>query len=197
MNKSLVLLIFLMLITSCHKNTQTKKEADTFQSAQWQLIPELSKLSFLSTKNKTFTEEHTLQFSRGEINSDYGFMAVLDLDSVDTLIPIRDERLRNILFNTKEFPEAKISTTIPNDFALNQAIELPFRLELHGHSKTMTAIVMVQMADEQLVVINYEPIAINTKDFGMDDAINQLTQIAGLQSIDYTALVDFKLVFEK
>ncbi len=196
MARSLLIIVSLLLV-GCQSRLQVTQSRDSFLNHEWKLIAAASSLTFLSTKNKTHTEEHKLQFSKGRIDSNNSFVVIIDLNTVDTLIPIRDERMRKILFNTEKYPSAHVTTLIPNDLELDQMTELSFKLDLHGFSQTMNAKLMPQMVDGQLVVINYEPIAINTKNFGMDDGINQLTKIAGLQSIDYTALVDFKLTFEK
>lgn len=196
MNKTIAFLLLITLLTSCNQHHEQIRN-NTLQSVQWNLMTAESNLSFITVKNKTITEEHKLQFYQGEINPTNNLHISIDLNSIDTLIPIRDKRLRDILFKTEDYPHAKISTLVPQDLSLNQAIELPFDLDLHGKTKSMNATVMAQMADGKLVVVNFEPIAVNAKDFGMDDAINQLTKIAGLQSINYSVLVDFKLVFEK
>ncbi|MCF6320053.1 MAG: YceI family protein [Proteobacteria bacterium] len=183
----------LLVLTACQKQTiKTKK------SQVWQLNTELSSLSFVTTKNKIFTEEHSLKFQQGVIDGKLAFMASVDLNSVATLIPIRDQRLRDILFETEQFPIASISTLIPQNLNLsvNQNVVLPFVLDLHGTKKSFAAEVVIQMVNNQLVVVNFEPILVNAKDFAMDAAINKLTKIAGLQSIDYAVLVDFKLTFE-
>lgn len=166
------------------------------ESEPWTVNSQLSQLSFVTTKNHTITEEHTIQFKSGTYDKQ-SFEAQLDLNSVDTQIPIRDERLRNILFETNEYPLATITSTLPNDLPMNQPITLPFDLNLHGHKLTMNAEVIIQSVNEQLVVTSFEPVEVNAKDFALDSAINKLTQIAGLKSINYDISVDFKLTFEK
>ena len=166
------------------------------ESEPWTVNSQLSQLSFVTTKNHTITEEHTIQFKSGTYDKQ-SFEAQLDLNSVDTQIPIRDERLRNILFETNEYPLATITSTLPNDLPMNQPLTLPFDLNLHGHKLTMNAEVIIQSVNEQLVVTSFEPVEVNAKDFALDSAINRLTQIAGLKSINYDISVDFKLTFEK
>lgn len=195
--KTLTLILCLFSLVACQKQSNKPAVDKTFMGHQWQLVTDSSTLTFVSTKNKTITEEHKLQFSQGSIDSNSDMVLAVDLNSVDTMIPIRDERMRNILFKTDQYPTATVSTSIPTGIELNQMVELPFTLNLHGQTRTMKGQVMAQMVDGRLVVVNYEPIAINTKDFGMDGGINQLTKIAGLLSIDYASLVDFKLTFEK
>ncbi len=186
---------FLLFLTACSNQTiKTEKP----ENKNWQLNTELSTLSFVTTKNKTFAEEHSLKFKQGNLHEQHVFNAIIDLNSIDTLIPIRDQRLRDVLFETKQFPTASIDTLIPRslDLNINQNITLPFALNLHGIEKSFTTEVVIQMVNNQLVVTNYNPVLISAKDFGLDDAVNQLTKVASLQSINYGVSVDFKLIFE-
>ncbi len=194
MFKSIKLSLLIFCLVACQQ--QQKPGSKTIENTDWQLITEQSTLSFLSTKNKVAVEEHSIQFKSGQI-SKQKLDLLLDLNSVDTLIPIRDERLRSILFETETYPTASISQQLPNQWLMDQPYTVSFQLDLHGHQKTFNTQVIIQEVKGQMVVVNFEPIMINAKDFNMDDAINQLTKIAGLQSINYEVLVDFKLTFEK
>ncbi len=194
--KQLVILAVLVFLSACHTqpNKSTLNNPET-----WLLSTDSSSLSFVSTKNKTITEQHSLQFKHGQIDHQGSITATMDLNTVDTAIPIRDQRMRDILFETETFPLATVSASLPENInlKLQQNIKLPFQLDLHGQQKTYTTEVVIQMVNEKLVAVNYEPILVNAKDFGLDSGINQLTKIAGLQSIDYAVSVDFKLTFEK
>ncbi len=181
-----------LTLSACQPTKQPTQAVET----NWQLVPAQSTLSFVSTKNKTFTEEHSLQFQAGQL-SGQALELVIDLNSVDTLIPIRDERMRNILFKTEEFPTATVTALVPKDVVHKQPVKLPFALDLHGHQQTSEVEVIIEMINDQMVVVNYESLLVNAKDYDLDDGINQLTKIAGLMSINYEVLVDFKLVFEK
>ena len=183
-------------MTSCHLNKTETKSAD-LSPINWKLITADSQLSFVTTKNKTFTEEHSIKFSAGYINDDRQLLVEAELSTVDTQIEIRDQRLRDILFEVEQFPLAKISSTLDRKLPLMEPFKVDFDLDLHGISKAMSALIIIQSVGDQLVVTNFEPVLVNGKDFALDGAINQLTKIAGLQSIDYSVLVDFKLIFEK
>ncbi len=192
--KYITILSLMLWVTACQQNQPaTKPDA---ARVDWKLMVDQSTLSFVSTKNKVATEEHSIEFQSGNIIGQ-NFELIIDLNSVDTLIPIRDQRMRNILFETETYPTATISQELPEKWLLDDPFELTFQLDLHGQQKEFTAAVIVQEVGDQLVVVNYEPILVNAKDFNLDDGINQLTKIAGLQSINYEVLVDFKLTFEK
>ncbi len=194
MKTTITCLVCLLLLSACqtHKTTTS----NTLSTAGWQLVTAASQLSFITNKNKTHRESHTIDFKQGQVNDNQQLQIELDLATVDTMIPIRDQRLRDILFEVEQFPLATISTQLPAQVELLQTITLPFTLDLHGHQQQLQAEVMIQLLDQQLVVTSFNPVAVNGKDFALDDAINKLTKIASLQSIDYGVLVDFKLVFE-
>jgi len=185
------LALLFLLMSAC---TLKQPESD-WQTNSWNLIPAQSQLSFVTTKNKTISEEHTLKFKSGMFD-DSGFKLTIDLNTIDTQIPIRDERMKEMLFKTDDYPLATITGQIPAGLSMGETAELAFVLELHGIQQEMLAEVMIQQVDRQLVVTNYEPIAVNAKDFDLDHGVNELTRVAQLQSINYEVLVDFKLVFE-
>ncbi len=194
-SRLITVLILSLILLSCqsHKNELKDSEITT---ANWRLVTTDSQFSFVTTKNKNFTEEHTIAFSEGYISKEKKLMLSLDLSTVDTQIAIRDQRLKDILFDVEQNPVAKITAELDRRLPLMEPFEVSFDLNLHGTTQTMSALVMLQSVNDQLVVTNFEPVLVNGKDFGLDGAINQLTKIAGLQSINYSVLVDFKLTFE-
>jgi len=193
----LILLISILLLSACHQRKEASPADSELSPINWQLITTESQLSFITTKNKNITEEHSIQFSSGYINNEKQLVIKTDLTTVNTNIEIRDQRLRDLLFEVDQFPLATISTQLEQHLPLTEPFTIEFELDLHGIKQNMSAEVMIQSIGDKLVVTNYEPVLVNGKDFALDDAINQLTKIASLQSIDYSVLVDFKLTFEK
>ena len=185
------------LLTGCQQSPKATDQPALMPFMDWQLNNAESTFSFLSTKNGNHTEEHTIQYESGLINDEGEMTLVLDLTTVDTMIPIRDQRMRDILFEVEDHPVATINSQLDQKMPLLEAFSADFSLDLHGAQKDMSAKVLIQSVGDQLVVTNFEPVLVNAKDFGLDGGINQLTKIAGLRSINYEVLVDFKLVFEK
>jgi polyisoprenoid-binding protein YceI len=199
MNAKIILITVMSCgwLAACQQNPNAKEQPASMPFLNWQLNSDESAFSFLSTKNSNHTEEHTIRFASGQINDQGEMTLMLDLATVDTMIPIRDQRMRDILFEIENHPVATISSQLDQKMPLLEAFSAGFTLDLHGVQKDMSAQVLIQSVGEQLVVTNFEPVLVNGKDFGLDPAINQLTKIAGLRSINYEVLVDFKLVFEK
>ena len=66
--------------------------------AGWDLDQSNSSIEFISIKNNQIPENHNFQKISGNITSEGLVNVIIDLDSVDTKIPIRNERMRNLFF---------------------------------------------------------------------------------------------------
>ena len=81
-------------------------------AADWTLDNSGSTLSFVTIKATNVAEVHTFGQLTGSVGTDGHARVVIQLASVDTLIPIRDERMREILFKTDLFPTATADARI-------------------------------------------------------------------------------------
>jgi polyisoprenoid-binding protein YceI len=175
--------------------------ASTFVQAGWELDNARSELNFISIKNAAVAETHRFRQLSGSIADDGAANVTIDLASVDTLIEIRDERMRELLFNTLKFPSAQLSASVEADLldAVTDgeivALDLPVTLSLHGVSKTVNVPVIAAGNDDELRVSSARPVVINAQDFSLADGITALQKIAGLQSIATAVPVTVNLVF--
>ena len=80
--------------------------------AEWVLDPAASSLTFASTKNGEITEQHRFTQLAGSVRDNGEARLTINLASVDTRIPIRDERMRDLLFQVTQFPSATFSTRL-------------------------------------------------------------------------------------
>ena len=170
-------------------------------SAQWELDRERSRLSFISVKNASVGESHTFTSLVGFVGDDGSAQVGIDLDSVETAIPIRNERMREMLFETADFPSANITTSVAAD-VIEQArkrptaVTVPLTVELHGSSATYDAAVLVTIAEDgRLHVTTREPIVVDVGDFDLGAGVTALKEIAGLASISTSVPVSAYLVF--
>ncbi len=158
--------------------------------AHWTLDPEQSTLSYISVKNDTIAEVNRFESFSADINDSGAVNISVDLASVNTNIDIRDQRLRDILFTTTDFPQANISAQLDADAIANlkkntpQNIDIDLLVELHGESKTLPAQLSVTKFDEHtLLVATRAPVLLNAADFALLEGLNELQSIAGLNSI--------------
>ena len=170
--------------------------------AQWELDNERSSISFLSVKNSSIAEAHTFSSVVGFIGTDGKVQVGIDLDSVQTLIDIRDERMRQLLFETAKFPAANITAQI-DEGVLSAVIEggtvtgdVPVTLSLHGFEKELKApVAVIGEPDGPIRVLSTRPIVINAADFALEGGVAALQEIAGLAAISRAVPVSLHLVF--
>jgi polyisoprenoid-binding protein YceI len=170
----------------------------------WQLVSDQSQLSYTTTKvfpgaEKSAAENNRFANLEGEVGDQGGAEVRVLLDSVNTNVAIRDERMRKIVFRTEEFPVAKVSTKVPSTVlgepGLHQ-IDLTLQLELHGITKAMTVPVTVVNEGDRLLVASMSPVLVDAADFGFAGGVAELTKLAGLMYIPTTVPVSFNLVFQ-
>lgn len=173
--------------------------------AEWRLDSDLSQLSYTTTKifpnaDKSAAENNRFTKLEGNIGDDGSAVVSVALDSVNTNVAIRDERMRKLVFNTEEHPAATVSAMVPEtvlgEKGLHQ-IDLTMQLDLHGASKSLTVPVNVANEGNRLLVTSMSPVLVDASDFGLGEGILELTKLAGLMYIPTSVPVSFSLVFLK
>lgn len=171
-------------------------------SAKWELDSDRSRLSFISVKNASVGEAHTFKTLEGSVGDDGSAKVGIDLDSVETAIPIRNKRMREMLFETDSFPSASITTSV-DPAIIEQArkepaeVTVPLTVELHGSSASYDAAVLVSVAEDgSLHVATREPIVVDAGDFELGAGVTALKEVAGLASISTSVPVSAYLIFD-
>ena len=168
--------------------------------AGWDLDESDSSIEFISIKNNQISESHNFQKISGSITSEGLVNVTVDLDSVDTKIPIRDERMRNLFFETKLFPSATFSAQIPAadlnfEGKTLRVVEVNGQLNLHGMQAELKSRVTVLNNNNTVRVITNYPILIAAEDFNLTAGVAKLQKIAGLDAISSVVPVILDLVF--
>ncbi len=172
--------------------------------AAWTLDNDSSQVSFVSVKAGDAGEVHRFTEISGELSSGGKASVTIQLASVDTLIPLRDERMRELLFQTGIFPTASLSTDIDMD-ALN-AIEpgdsmdmaANLTLDLHGQQLSLAAeMIVARLGDHRLMVSSRKPVIVNAASVDLVKGIEALREIANLPSISKAVPVSFVLTFDE
>ncbi|MCW8193591.1 YceI family protein [Proteobacteria bacterium 005FR1] len=174
----------------------------SFAHAQWTLDGSKSRLSFVTTKAVNVGEVHQFDRVSGSVDEAGQAELRIDLASVNTAIPIRDERIRKLLFETNRFPDAVLSTRVPMDeLAKLKAGEMkPLTLEgdlgIRGISAPVSSSVdVIKLADGSLQVVSRAPVLVNAADLKLLEGVEKLREIAGLPSIGQNVAVSFQLNF--
>lgn len=172
--------------------------------ADWVLNGEQSALSFVSTKAINIAEVHRFGTLRGGVGDDGQVSVSIDLGSVDTNIELRDDRMREMLFDTAQYPTAEISAKV--DAAAIDALEpgestdmaVEAMLSLHGAERPLTMeVVVARTGDHSLLVTTKRPVIVNAPEFALGDGVEALRAIAGLDSISLAVPVSFVLAFDE
>lgn len=173
-------------------------------SGDWQLDTERSTLSFVSIKSGEIAEAHSFSGLSGSVATDGRAELVIDLDTVETGIDIRNERMREHLFQTDRFATARVTTTLDlaalADLGVGErrSLTLPAVLDLHGMRLDLEADVTVTDIDgRQVLVESRAPVMVHVEDFGLAGGLATLQELAGLPSITPVSPVSFSLLFTR
>ncbi len=173
-------------------------------AGDWTLQADASNLSFVSIKNNAVTEVHRFTSLTGSVSETGVASLSVDLNSVDTGIEIRDQRMRDLLFETTLHPQAEVSLKVdaeeigniePGKFKL---LDSEATLALHGLSVTVPATLRVSRLDARhWLVTSEEPVVVNAAQFNLLEGLDKLREIAGLNAIAAGSPVSFSLLFKR
>lgn len=170
--------------------------------ANWYLDNESSRLSFITNKNGDVTEVHRFLVLHGKVDSKGAAELQIEMDSVNSGIPLRDERMRKDLFEVARFPDALIRAQLDlrpiKDLANGAQLELrlPVTVSLHGKDHSYSAQLLATRLDERrFQVVTLEPLMLRAEEFDLAPGLDALRKVAGLQSISLSVPVGAVLIF--
>ena len=173
-------------------------------AAEWRIDNDRSELSFVTVKAGDAAEVHRFGELAGKVTEEGAVAIEIDLASVDTLIPIRDQRMRDLLFETARFPVASLSAQLDASRLMGLAVgetatmSVSFTLSLKEHELPLLAEVLaVPLSQRVMLVASLKPVVVNAGSLGLVQGVEQLREIAGLPSISKAVPVSFVLVFEQ
>ena len=172
--------------------------------AGWTLDNDASRINFVSTKANTAAEVHTFGTLNGTVDDDGNATLSIDLNTVDTAIEIRDERMRSMLFETEQFPTATLAATIDmavvSRLAAGDTADLTTegQLMVHGTTSSITFDITVsRLTDDRILVASRKPVIVNASQVGLLAGVEKLREVAGLPSISPAVPVSFVLAFDQ
>ncbi len=189
--KTVQFLIFVLIVASAPS------------MAAWTLNNDASQVSFVSVKAGDAGEVHRFTQITGGLSSNGDATVVIQLASVDTLIPLRDDRMRELLFQTELFPTANLSANI--DMAVLNAIEpgesmdmtANLKLDLRNQQVELPAeMIVARLGDDRLMVSSRKPVIVNAASVDLVNGIEALREVANLPSISKAVPVSFVLTFD-
>lgn len=169
----------------------------------WDLNSANSYLNFVSTKNLHTMEVHYFSGLTGHIDNQGSALVSIDLNTINSGFAIRDQRMRDFLFETATYPSASIRVDIPAGLLDNLSpgqvtqVDITAQVDLHGAVVPVTAKVSVQRLSESRVMVqNIAPVLTRAGDFNLTEGLETLRGLVNLNSISAAVPVDFALVFD-
>ncbi|RUO62185.1 YceI family protein [Pseudidiomarina insulisalsae] len=170
---------------------------------EWTLDSERSTLHFVSVKNDNVAEIHRFTEITGELNDDQLKISI-PVSSIDTGIPVRNERMLTHLFNVSDYPFVTATATIPVEvYDIETAtgtlpVIIPMEIFIAGEAVEVDAAVQITKLDaDHIVATTSQPVLINGKDFALIEGIHKLRDIAGLDAINHVVPVTFSVLFAR
>lgn len=165
----------------------------------WVLNTELSTISFVSTKKDKIAEVHVFDSFTGTI-ANGNTLVKIEAASVNTGTEIRDDRMREFLFEITDFPKIIISadSAILDGLSTNNPSMLttPATLTLHGVTNQVDlAIFATKHSDGSVNIVSQKPIVIKASDYNMEGGIIKLSELVGGINITKAVPVSFSLYF--
>ncbi len=168
----------------------------------WQLSATDSYLNFVTTKNTHNIEVHKFDSLSGSLTDAGVATLTVDLASVNTANTLRDQRLRDLFFETGSFPSAiatfNLDTSVLSSIAVGQSavVDLAGTLDLHGVTALMSTKVLVQkLSSTRVMVQSVAPVIVRSADHNLVGGVELLRAAVGIASVSGIAPVDFVLVF--
>ncbi|MEM1236263.1 MAG: YceI family protein [Pseudomonadota bacterium] len=174
--------------------------ASTATAETWTLDGDNSKVGFGSVKSDSIGEGHSFSGLTGTVSEDGTVDITLDLSTVNTNIDIRNERMQEHVFRMA--PSAQLMAEV--DMGAMEAL---------GVGETMTALVegtlmflgqevyvdlpviAARLSDESVLIVSDGVTYISTEELGVDEGINKLMELAGLERIDRAVPVTVRFMF--
>ncbi len=172
--------------------------------AAWELDGAASSFYYVTSKASAVSEVNSFTSLSGAITDAGAASLAINLASVDTGIDIRNERMRDIVFQVAQNAQATVSVTVDaaalNALAVGESTTGTYtaNVSLHGISQDMSAeLKVVKLASNTLQVSTVRPLIVGAATFGLAEEVEQLREIANLTSINPNIVVNFTLVYNQ
>ena len=171
--------------------------------AEWQ-VADNSGIQFVSIKNNAIGEVSHFDMISGTVGDQGAVKVRVALDSVETNIGIRNDRMKKMLFEVGLYPEAVITAQLsPETMAVvgsssGWAVPVVLQIDLHGQVVSKDAVLTVSATDAGgFSATTSQPILLNAAEFNLEDGVAALQSVAGLNAISRVIPVTVSLNFTR
>ena len=158
----------------------------------------------MSIKNNTIGEVSHFDMISGTVGDQGAVEVRVALDSVETNIGIRNDRMKKMLFEVGLYPEAVITAQLSEETmavlgsSSGSAVPVVLQIDLHGQVVSKDAVLTVSATDAGgFSATTSQPILLNAAEFNLEDGVAALQSVAGLTAISRVIPVTVSLNFTK
>lgn len=165
------------------------------------LNSELSTVSFATIKLSYVIEPAYFNSLTGNISEDGNLQINIPIEGIETGISIRNQRLNDLFFVSRLFPDATIQAAIPdallNTDKLITQEKITIDLNIAGKSKSIEVSANIVKIGDTIAVSSASPVIVYASWFGIPELnLDALAKTVGGIPISSTVPVSFSLVFE-
>jgi polyisoprenoid-binding protein YceI len=171
--------------------------------ANMTLIQDQSSINFVSTKNQHVSEQHTFDRFSGVLDHHGKLTITIDITSVNTIIPIRNERILSMLFDASEYTTATFTADVSPELTQLKAgqfqrVTIAGEMMIAGNKAPVVFdVILTGLQNGGINATTAKPTIISTSAFNLDEGVTALQQIAMLQSISKSVPLSFSATFQK
>ena len=189
----------LFVLTACGG---AKGEAE--RSGDWTLSPIQSSISYVTIKSGPLGEINTFKEISGRVTTDGQAEFIIDLNSVHTNSETRDPRMKEFVFETATYPEAKVTANLNmsqfNVLAIGNSKTVPLNMKIDMHGivdEREFEVLVTRLGANKVRVDNKAPLLLDVADFGFEAGVAKLQELANLDSISPIVSATISLTFER
>lgn len=172
--------------------------------ADWELDGSKSSFFYVTNKAAAVSEVNSFPGLAGGI-TDAGVASLsIDLSTVNTNIDVRNQRMRDIVFQVAQHPKAEVSVQVTattlDTMAPGASVTGTYtaKVSLHGVTADVPAELQIIKLDADTVQVQLaKPLIVAADTFGLTAGVEELRTVANLPSITPNVVVDFTLVYKQ
>ena len=203
-----------LALAACSPDSQNTSNSQAASSAVVASVPATpanweapqAHITFLSSKINqelnSVTEQSQFNSSQAYLDKQGDFKMTIDLNSVQTNIEIRDQRIKDWVFKTAQFATAEIKGKVDmeaiNKLAIGETLTFkqPLTLNIHGKELPLEANLSAQRVHADKIMVNtLNPVLLDVKAMDMSKGVMQLVEVMGLKTIVEQIPVSFHAEF--
>lgn len=192
MKKSKLLSLFISIsLALCSFGSIAKMSLDKTQSS----------INFISTKNEHIAEQHTFENFSGTIDNESKLTITIDISSVNTMIPIRNERMLSMFFEASNYATATFTAQIdPSSLKIQpgeaKRTSVTGDMIIAGNTAPVSFdVILTGLKNGSVNASTVKPTILSTSAFDLDDGLAALQNIAKLKSISKAVPLSFSVTF--